>query len=180
MTGKPGEAEALDVLAHVLGSGQNSRLYRTLVEDKRIAVNANAGYCRHLRRCDAVSVYATPHADTIAPRPRSRRSTTSSTAIARMGITAEELERAKTRIIADAVYARDNQATMARWYGGALVTGATVEQVKTWPDRVRAVTADRVRDAARNWLQKAALGDGLSCQRLAEGRRKEQERERKS
>ena len=43
---------------------------------------------------------------------------------------------------------------MARWYGGALVTGATVEQVKTWPDRVRAVTADSIRDAARNWLQK--------------------------
>ncbi len=42
---------------------------------------------------------------------------------------------------------------MARWYGGALVTGATVEQVKGWPDRIRAVTADNVRDAARDWLQ---------------------------
>ena len=28
---KPGEAEALEVLAHILGSGTNSRLYRTLV-----------------------------------------------------------------------------------------------------------------------------------------------------
>jgi zinc protease len=64
------------------------------------------------------------------------------------------LARAKTRLIADAVYARDNQATMARWYGGALASGFTVDQVKTWPDRVRAVTADSIRTAARTWLDK--------------------------
>ncbi len=29
-TAKPGESEALDVLAHVLGSGEDCRLYRTL------------------------------------------------------------------------------------------------------------------------------------------------------
>ncbi len=33
-TAKRGEAEALDVLAHVLGSGSNSRLYRSLVVEK--------------------------------------------------------------------------------------------------------------------------------------------------
>ena len=43
-TAKPGESEALDVLAHVLGSGSNSRLYRTLVVDKGIALNAGAYY----------------------------------------------------------------------------------------------------------------------------------------
>ena len=43
------------------------------------------------------------------------------------GITAEELDRAKTALIADAVYAQDNQATLARWYGAALATGQTVE-----------------------------------------------------
>ena len=43
-TAKPGESEALDVLAHVLGSGENCRLYQTLVVDKRIALNAGAYY----------------------------------------------------------------------------------------------------------------------------------------
>ncbi len=33
------------------------------------------------------------------------------------GVTADEPERAKNRLIADAVYAQDNQATLARWYG---------------------------------------------------------------
>ncbi len=41
------------------------------------------------------------------------------------GVSAEELERAKTRLIADAVYARDSQASLARWYGSSLTTGST-------------------------------------------------------
>ena len=70
------------------------------------------------------------------------------------GVTAEELERAKTRLIADAVYAQDNQVSMARWYGTALTTGASVNDVKNWPDRIRAVTAEQVQAAARQWLDK--------------------------
>ena len=69
-------------------------------------------------------------------------------------MTAEELERSKSRMIADAVYANDNQRMMAQWYGAALATGATVEQVRTWPDRIRVVTAEAVHEAARRWLDK--------------------------
>ena len=49
--------------------------------------------------------------------------------VADHGITEDEFDRAKTRLIADVVYAQDNQATMARWYGAALTSGATVEEV---------------------------------------------------
>jgi zinc protease len=69
-------------------------------------------------------------------------------------VTTEEMGRAKTRMIADVVYDQDNQSTLARWYGTALTTGMSVESVRTWPDRIRAVTADQVRDAARRWLDK--------------------------
>ena len=69
------------------------------------------------------------------------------------GVTDEELARSKTRLIADAVYAHDSQASMARWYGDALMTGATVADVAHWPDRIRAVTADQVKQAARRWLE---------------------------
>jgi zinc protease len=72
--------------------------------------------------------------------------------LAEKGVSAEELERSKTRLIADSVYAQDSQSTLARWYGSALTTGLTVDSVRTWPERIRAVTADAVRDAARQWL----------------------------
>jgi zinc protease len=70
------------------------------------------------------------------------------------GVSAEELERSKSRLIADAIYAQDNQVSMARWYGAALMTGATVNDVRHWPDRIRKVTAADVQDAARLWLDK--------------------------
>jgi zinc protease len=69
-------------------------------------------------------------------------------------VTAEELERSKSRMIANAIYANDNQRMLAQWYGASLATGATVEQVRTWPDRIALVNADAVRDAARRWIDK--------------------------
>ena len=69
-------------------------------------------------------------------------------------VPAEDLERVKTQLIADAIYAQDSQATLARWYGAALTVGLTVDDIRSWPDRIRAVTAEQVRDAARKWLVK--------------------------
>jgi zinc protease len=43
---------------------------------------------------------------------------------------------------------------MARWYGAALTTGSSVEAVLSWPDRIRAVSADAVNAAAKAWLDK--------------------------
>jgi zinc protease len=74
--------------------------------------------------------------------------------IANNPASSEDLERVKTQLIAEAIYAQDNQATMARWYGGALTTGLSIEDIRSWPDRIRAVTAEQVRQAAREWLDK--------------------------
>jgi zinc protease len=74
--------------------------------------------------------------------------------LAEKGVTADELERAKSRLVADTIYAQDNQATLARWFGGGMTSGSTVEEIRAWPDRLKTVTADQVRDAARKWLDK--------------------------
>ena len=55
------------------------------------------------------------------------------TDVSEHGVTADELDLAKNRLIADAVYAQDNQATLARWYGAALATGETVDMVRAGP-----------------------------------------------
>ena len=34
------------------------------------------------------------------------------------------------------------------------MTGSTVDDVRQWPDRIRAVTAQQVQDVAREWLDK--------------------------
>ena len=148
-----GESQALDLLAYILGGGNNSRLYQDLVVDRKLAVASGAWY-------DSASLGMTKLGLYGAPRPGVTLAQLEhgiDAVIARLidkGVTAEELDRAKTRLIADAVYAQDSQTSMARWYGTALMTGATVNDVEHWPDRIRAVTAEQVQDAARHWLDK--------------------------
>jgi zinc protease len=74
--------------------------------------------------------------------------------VAQKPIRSEDLERVKTQLIAEAIYAQDNQATLARWYGGALTTGLGIADIRSWPERIRAVTADQIRAAAQKWLDK--------------------------
>jgi zinc protease len=38
-------------------------------------------------------------------------------------------------------------------YGAGLTVGATVEEIRAWPDRIRGVSAEAVRDAAKIWLE---------------------------
>jgi zinc protease len=152
-TAKPGESEALDVLAHVIGSGTNSRLYRTLVVDKGIALNAGAYYSGTALDYGKFGVFGSPKPGVTLHEVEDSIDAVLADVIAH-GITAEELDRSKTKLIADAVYAQDNQATLARWYGEALTAGETVAMVKAWPDQIRAVTADAVQDAARQWLDR--------------------------
>jgi zinc protease len=68
------------------------------------------------------------------------------------GITADELARTKVTLLADTVYARDNQGNLARAFGTALTTGTTVDDVLGWPDRVAAVTLEDVKAAAAKTL----------------------------
>ncbi len=153
VTAPRGESEALEVVGHILGSGSNSRLYRALVVDKGVAVSVGAWYDSSALDDTKFGVYGAPRPGTTLPQLEAEIDGVIAQFIAD-GVSAEELERAKTRLIADSVYAQDNQAALARWYGTALTTGGTVADVQTWPDRVRAVTAEQVRDAARKWLVK--------------------------
>ena len=65
------------------------------------------------------------------------------------GVPAEELEKAKQRLMDSAVFARDDPSTAARVIGSALTTGLTIEDVEDWPNRIAAVSLDDVNAAAR-------------------------------
>lgn len=150
-TAASGESEALEVLAHVLGAGASSRLYRTLVVDKGIALNAGASYSATALDYGEFGVYGLPKPG-VTLRDVEHAIDAVLTDVIDHGITADELERAKTKLIADSVYAEDSQAALARWYGSALATGMTVAAVRAWPDRIRAVTPEAVQAAAGKWL----------------------------
>ena len=152
-TAAVGESPALDVLAQLMGGGSNSYLYRALVVDKPLAVAATAAY-------QGTALDPSQFSISVAPQPGIEFSQVEQvvdnviTNIEKNPIPAEDLERVKTQLIAEAIYAQDNQATRARWYGGALTTGLSIDDIRSWPDRIRAVTAEQVRAAAATWLDK--------------------------
>ena len=152
-TARRGESEALEVLAHVLGRSSNSRFYRRLVAEQGIAVNAGASYDGTALDMTHLSIYATPK-DSVSLEQLEQAMDAVVADLVENGVSAEELERAKSRMIADTVYAHDSQRTMAQWYGAQLTTGGTVEQIGTVPERIRLVTSEQVREAARRWLDK--------------------------
>jgi len=152
-TAEPGESEALDVLSSILGSGSNSRLYQALVIDKDIALNVGASYDGTALDYSPFQVSATPKPGTTLPQIEAAMDAVLAEVIGK-GVTAEELARSKNGLIASAAYAQDNQTTLARWFGAALMTGLTVEQVQSWPERIGRVTTESVRAAARRYLDK--------------------------
>jgi zinc protease len=153
VTAAAGESAALDVLAQLMGAGSNSYLYRALVVDKPLAVNANASYQGTSLDPTQFSIAVAPRSGVEFPQVESVVDSVI-TELTQTPVAASDLERVKTQLIAEAIYAQDNQATMARWYGGGLTTGLSIEDIRSWPDRIRAVTAEQVRAAAQKWLDK--------------------------
>jgi zinc protease len=152
-TAAAGESAALSVLAQLMGGGSNSYLYRALVIDRPLAINAGAGY-------QGTSLDPSQFLISVSPKPDAEFSQIEQAIdgviadVIRNPARAEDLERVKTQLIAEAIYAQDNQTTLARWYGGALTTGLSIDDIRSWPDRIRAVTAEQVRAAAQKWLEK--------------------------
>ena len=150
-TAKTGEAEALDLLSEILGGGNRSRLYQELVVKQGIASSAGAYFEGTMVDDTSFTVYGAPRGEAGLQQVEEavdveiRR-------IIKDGVTADELEKAKNRFVRSMIFARDNQASMANIYGSTLATGGTVADVEQWPDRIRAVTPDQIKDAAAKYL----------------------------
>jgi zinc protease len=159
-TARKGEAEALEALAHLLGGGPTSLLYRRLVVEQKVAVVAECYYMGTALDETRFWIYAMP-----APDVSLQQLDEAIEAIIRevidKGVAEEDLARAKTRLVADAIYAQDNQTSLARWYGAALTTGMSVDDIRQWPERMDGVTAQDVRDAAKTWLDRRRAVTGF-------------------
>ena len=151
-TAQKGESEALDVLAHHLGGGQTSLLYRKLVLEKKLAVMAGAYYFGDALDASRFVIYALP-AEGVGLEELERALDAAIVELKRDGVSAEDVARASTRLVAEAVYAQDNQASLARWFGAALANGETVEDVLSWSARIEAVTPQDVAKAIQ-WLER--------------------------
>lgn len=150
-TGKDHAGETLEVLAHVLGGGPTSVLYKELVIEKKLAVAAGAYYWGQALDDTRFFIYAMP-TEGVSLETLDAAIDDVLADLTSGGIEEGDLARAKTRLVADAIYSRDNQTELARWYGAALTTGLGVDDISAWPDRIEALSAADIQAAAAKWL----------------------------
>jgi zinc protease len=131
-------AAPLEVLDQIMGGGITSRLYQSLVVQKKLAIEAGSSYGSDGVGPSTFGISVRPQNDDPAPIPAAVEAVIAD--IVQNGVTPEELTRAKRSLKAAAIYARDSGEGLANIFGAALVVGRSVQDVLGWPDRIEAVT----------------------------------------
>jgi len=145
-------AYALEVGSEILGGGATSRLYRSLVVEQGKAISAGAYYDNSTFGPTTFTVTANPQQG-VSMDEIEKLVEAEIAKVLTDGVSEEEVERAKKRMQASAIYARDSAGRGARALGAALASGQTVEDVESWPDRIGQVTVDQVNAALRTILK---------------------------
>jgi zinc protease len=158
--GKTTDAYPLQVLAEILGGGASSRLYKTLVLDRGLALSAGAHYSPGAIDLSSFGLSATPKPgvsitdlETAVDGEVQR--------LLREGMDPDEVRRAKDRLQAASVYAGDGLSGPPNIIGAALAIGQRLDEVEAWPDRIGAVTPAEIDAAARAVLVARTSATGV-------------------
>ena len=138
---------ALDVLGVVLGTGESSRLTRSIKREQKLA-NEVYAYAYTPKDPGLFVVGASLRHDNLVPAMHALGHE-----LRRMqdGVSPQEIEKAKAILAADMVYQRETVEGLARRLGTwQLMTDDPTFELE-YQRRVQAVTADEVREAA-NWI----------------------------
>jgi zinc protease len=145
------ECYALELLAEILGGGPTSYLYRKLVLERGIAVNAGAWYMSSAMEDTRFCVYAVP-AQGVSLQDLEKAIDEALKAVTAEALDPHAIERAKIRLVAETIYSTDSQSSLARIYGSALAIGETIEEVRRWPAEIEAVASADLASVAERYL----------------------------
>ncbi len=143
----------LIVLAQILGGNEISRLYRVLVDEKKVCIDADASYTARSLDPMYFSVSATLN-PTRALEELKQATAEIIADVLKNGVTEDELKAAKRDLLADLAFARDGNDGAIQAFSG-LAFGFDIEAIESWPSYIQSVTLDQVNKAAQ-----AVLGKG--------------------
>lgn len=159
-SGAQDKAAALTILAYLLGgSGTTSVLARKLTFDTQTAVYASAFYSGDTLDVGTFGLIVAPAPGVSLPQAEAAMDA----AVAQFlkdGVDPVALDRIKTQIRAEQIYANDNTSALANLYGEALAIGLTIADVQAWPDVLQAVTAEDVMATAQEVLDRRTAVTG--------------------
>jgi zinc protease len=151
-------AWALEVVAHLLGSGQGSRLHKALVETG-LATTASASFDSESVGPASFTLSATARPGT-APEKLEAAVDATVASLLQDGPSEAEMVRSIRQMTAGALLSLDGIGAAPRMLGSALASGLTLETVEFWPRHLRAVTLAEATAAARAVLGGAPAATG--------------------
>ena len=158
---EPWEPYALTVLSAVLDGGPSARLQRELVRGAELAASASAGYDLYDRLPGLFTLSAVPSDGTpVAELEDALRDQL--TRLKEEPVSATELERIKTQVVAEDVFQRDSVFYQALRLGMLEAIGLDWRLDERFVESIRAVTPEQVMAVARRYL----VEDGLTVARL--------------
>jgi zinc protease len=146
------DGSALEVLAQVLAGGKSARLYRSLVQERQVALYTGASYDSDAEDPSLFTVYG-------AIQPGHTTDEWQSLVAAELRRVAEEpvpereLTKAKNQIEAQFVFAQDSVFYLAMTLGRLYTTGRSIDDLNAYLPRIRAVTAEDVQRVARTYFR---------------------------
>jgi zinc protease len=158
--GETQHAYPLEVLSEIVGGGATSRLYRSLVVEQQLATSAGTGYSAGSYDLSVFGAYVSPNPNVDMDKLETALIEQLNKVVTE-GVTAQEVETAKIRMVRDSIFARDSLRAPAMSFGEALAIGRTIEDVEAWPERIAAVTIEQVDAAARAVLGQTNPMTGL-------------------
>lgn len=150
-TARPGEAEALRLLAGVMDEGVSARLETRLVREQRVAAAVSSSY-------DAFARGDTLFVVTAVPAPGKTLDELQAALLAEIGklktevVTGAELQRVFAGLLAEDVFSRDSVSEQASSIGRLESVGASWRTLEEWPQMLKAITPETVQQAAGRWL----------------------------
>jgi len=145
------EPYALEVLAAILDGHASARLNKSLIQEQQVASAVGAGYDLIARGPSMFLLDGTPsEGKSVADLEAALRVEIDK--IKNAGVTEEELQRVKAQTVANHVYQRDSMFYQAMLIGEVETAGMSYQSLDTMLDKLKAVTAEQVREVARKYL----------------------------
>jgi zinc protease len=146
------DGHALEVLAQLLAGGKSSRLYRSLVQERRVALYAGASYDSDAEDPSLFTLYGAIQPGHTTGEWQSLVAT-ELWRLAEEPVPERELTKAKNQIEAQFVFAQDSVFYLAMTLGRLYTTGRGIADLNAYLPRIRAVTAADVQRVARTYFR---------------------------
>jgi len=140
----------LELLEDLLG-GATGHLYQELVVKAKIATSVGVGYSPNAIDDGTWVAYGTP-APGVSTEKLGAAMNAQMALAGKNGFTAAEVRASIARLQDAAVYARDSLAGPAMSIGYMLATGATLDDIETWPTRLESLTAKDAQDVLNTYV----------------------------